>query len=240
MQQLAIPPTIPITRTATNIVQTLNWNQTSDPPANVPGLCPATEIKNIAVESLAYLELTPGLHRFHIVTDDRAGLYSGVNFTDPNAAILWENTDNTANTTFDFVVEAAGLYPLSCIWEQTGGGALLQLYSVNLGDLTEVLINDSTDPAGVVKAWYPIVCKSSASVTGPFTVAAGAVNTLNQSDIVGSDCAPTVVGHMVTGGTFTVPISGTVQYYVLDAPRATKITGFTKGASNLVITYTVK
>ena len=238
-QQLAIPPTIPITRTATNFIQTLNWNQTSDPPNNVPGLCAATEIKNIAVESLAYLELTAGQHRFHIVSDDRSGLYSGVNLTAANT-VLWENPDNTANTTFDFFVEAAGLYPFESIWEQTGGGAILTLYSVNLSDLTEVLINDATDPVGVVKAYYPIVCKSASTATGPYSIAASAVNTLNQSNIVGSDCSPTVVGQMVTGGTFTLPIAGAAKFYVLDGPRPTKITGFTKSGSNVVLTYTVQ
>ena len=240
LQQLAIPPQIPISQTTTSIVQLLNWSEASEPPDNVPGLCAGNYI-NIAVESLAYLQLTAGVHRFHIRSDDRTGLYSGVNLADPNAQALWENPDNTANTTFDFAVEADGLYPIRCIWEETGGGALLNLYSTNFvtGD-PEVLINDSSDPAGVVKAWYPIVCKSSSSATGPYSVAATATNSVASVDIVGSDCGPTVVGQMVTGGTFTVPISGTARFYCLDGPRTTKITNISKGVSNVVITYQVR
>ena len=238
LQQLAIPPQIPIDQTATSIVQVLDWDKTAAPPNNVPGLCPGGSI-NIAVQSLAYLELTAGIHRFHINTDDRSGLYSGVSLADSNAQALWENPGSTANATFDFAVEANGLYPVRCIWEETGGDAHLHLYSTNFvtGD-PEVLINDLTDPAGVVKAWYPIVCKSSSSVTGPYTVASTAVNDLHTSDIVGTDCSPTVVGSMVTSGTFTVPVvSGATYFYRLDGPRATKITNISKGASNVVITY---
>jgi hypothetical protein len=165
-----------------------------------------------------------------------------VNLADANAQALWENTDNTANTTFDFIVEADGLYPVRCIWEETGGGAVLQLWSTNsVTGGPEVLINDPGDPAGVVKAWYPIACKSSSSVAGPYTVASAAVNALNTTDIVGSDCAPTVVGSMVTGGTFTVPVgSDATLFYRLDGPRATKITNISKGVSNVVITYQVQ
>jgi hypothetical protein len=239
LQQLAIPPTIPLDRSATSIVQVLNWDKTQAPPNNVPGLCAGSYI-NIAVESLAYLELTAGVHRFHINTDDRSGLYSGASLADANAQALWENTGDTANATFDFVVEADGLYPVRCIWEETGGGAALNLKSVNLGDLSEVLVNDSSDPAGVVKAWYPLICRSAANVAGPYTVNAAAVNGLNKIDLTSADCSPTVVGQMVTGGTFTVPISGAAQFYRLDGPRQTKITDFSKSGSNVVITYQVQ
>jgi len=50
------------------------------------------------------------------------------------------------HSTFDVVVEADGLYPVRCLWEETGGGAHLHLYSVDLGDGTETLINDPNNP----------------------------------------------------------------------------------------------
>jgi hypothetical protein len=244
LQQLAIPPQIPIDRSATSIVQVLNWNKESAPPNNVPGLCQGTQAGsiNIAVQSLAYLELTAGLHRFRINSDDRAGLYSGVNLADPNAQILWENPSSspTASTTFDFVVQADGLYPVRSIWEETGGGAVHYLYSVDLnGVLPDVLVNDPANPAGVVKAYYPIVCKSSSSPTGAYSVASTAVNVLSTNDIVGSLCSPTVVGQMVTGGTLTIPIPSSKQFYRLDGPRKTRITSITKSGTNLVINYQV-
>ena len=236
-QQLAIPPQIPVDRTATSIVQVLSWDKTGT-PTNVPGLCGGTYI-NIAVESRAYLELAAGLHRFRIDTDDRAGVYSDFPGAGAGATILWENSGDTANSTFDFMVEAAGLYPIRCLWEETGGSSHLYLRSVDLNDLSETLISETGDPVGVVKAWYPMVCLSSSSVTGPYTVAAAAVNALNTLDLVGGDCGPAVVGQMVTGGTFTVPISASARFYCLDGPRKTKITNFSKGAASVVITYQV-
>jgi hypothetical protein len=192
---------------------------------------------NIAVEALAYLELSAGLHRFRIDTDDRAGLYSGVNLKDTNAIVLWENPGNTANSTFDFVVEANGLYPVRCLWEETGGGAHCYLRSVDLNDASEVPINDASDPPGVVKAWYPLVCRSSESVNGPYAADSAAVNVAGTASFTSSDCAPTPIGQVVTGGTLTVPVSGTARFYCLDGPRSTRITSFVKTASQVVITY---
>ncbi len=234
-QQLAVPPQIPIDRSAVSVVQMLNWDKTGT-PASVPGLCPGSYI-NIAVDSYAYLELNAGLHRFHISSDDRCGIYSGPILGSANVMTLWENTGSTANTTFEFMVEAAGLYPIRCLWEETGGGAHLNLYSVNKNDESEVLINDPSNPSGAIKAWYPVVCKSSANASGPYTADAKAVNTLNLTNITSADCSPTSTGQMATGGTFVIPIVGTSRFYYIDAPRKTKITNFTVNASTVVIKY---
>lgn len=238
LQQLASPPLIPVDRAATSLVQVLDWDKTVDAPRNVPGLCAGT-YRNIALEGYAYLELKAGPHRFHIVTDDGAGLYSGSRLTDPSPQTLWEKSSGTANTTFDFVVEADGLYPVRCLWQETGGAAHLQLLSVNLANSTEVLINDPGNPDGVVKAWYPLVCLSAPSVTGPYTVDSGAVNVVQTTDLVGAECAPTVVGQMVTGGKLTVPVTQTTRFFRLDGPRRTRITSIAKVGANIEITYRV-
>ncbi len=235
-QQLAVPPQIPVDRSATSIIQSLGWNENGS-TTNVPGLCPGNYI-NIAVESFAYLELKAGLNQFHIQSDDRVGLYSGSSLWDPNATTIWENTGDTANAYFDIVAESAGLYPVHCIWEETGGGANLNLWSTNAATgASEVLVNDPTDPAGGVKAFYPIICKSSTSVAGPYTVATGAVQVLNTTEVMGADCSSDVVARVVTGGSFTIPASATTQFYRLDSPRNTKITNFRKAGANVVFDY---
>lgn len=239
LQQLAIPPQITVDRAATGLVQMLDWNKTAEPPANVPGLC-AGSWRNIAVESTAYVELTSGVHRFHVNTDDGAGFYSGASLADPGAQVLWEKSSGTANATFEFVAEATGLYPLRCLWQETGGSAVFHLHSVDLNDLTEVIVNDPTNPAGVVKVWYPLTCQSSAAVTGPYTVVAGAANAVNTVDLVGTDCAPTVVGSMITGGKFTVPVSDQARFYRLDGPRTTRITNVQRTGAFLEITYQIQ
>jgi hypothetical protein len=90
----------------------------------------------------------------------------------------------------------------------------------------------------VVKAYYPLACCSASSFAGPFTIEPAA-NTVTTVPVVGVDCSPTVVGEMVTGGTFTVPISGAARFYRLDSVRPTRITEFRKTGSNVVITYQV-
>jgi hypothetical protein len=47
------------------------------------------------------------------------------------------------------------------------------------------------------------------------------------------------VGQMVTGGTFTVPVSDAVRFYVLDGPRRMRITTFGRDGTNVTITYQV-
>ncbi len=232
-QQLA--GQIPVDQRATSIVQVLNWNETAAYPDNVPGLCSA-DLANIAAESYAYLELSAGAHRFHIITDDRAGLYTGSGFGSLNASTIWEAPNATANTMLDFWAESSGLYPVRCLWEETGGGARLSLYSVDLNDSTETLVNDPANPAGVVKAYYPVACRSAASVAGPFTVAANAANALNFSDQFNTECQ-TVVGRTVTGGTLTIPVSSEAQFYRLETARPATITHIGRSGANVVINY---
>lgn len=238
-RQLAVPPQIPVDRAATSLVQVLDWNKTLDPPNNVPGLCAGTYI-NIAVECMAYLELKAGVNRFHVVSDDRCGIYLGFKPGAPDTQVMWENPDNTANATFEFAVEADGLYPVRLVWEETGGSANLRLTSVNPDDLSEVLINDPDNPLGVVKAWYPLVCLSTASLAGPWAVESEASNSVNTMDVQGQDCAPVQVGSMVTGGTFVAPISGSTRFYRIQGPRPVRITQFEKTATNVRIDYQIE
>jgi len=236
--QLAVPPQVPIDRSATGIVQVLDWDKKNEPPNNVPGLCAGSYI-NIAVECSAYLELKAGTYRFHIISDDRSGLYSGLADT-ADMLVLWENPDSTANATFEFAVEADGLYPVHLIWEETGGAAKLQLFSVNPGDQSEILVNDPSNPPGVIKAWYPLVCYSAESITGPWTVERTASNAINTVNIAGSDCASAVVGSMVTGGRFTTPVSTATRFYRIEAPRKVRITKFEKGSTTVQIDYVLE
>jgi len=107
---------------------------------------------------------------------------------------------------------------------------------VNLNDNSQTLLN----APGGVNAFYPLVCKSSTSVTGPYTAdaAANAGNHLNTTSV---GCDPGGSGPIpnltVTGGTLTIPVSGPAKFYRLDGPRSTKITSIKQVGSNVVITY---
>lgn len=228
---------------ATNIVQAVAWGLNAGQNGseygaitNFPGLCiPPGNPNSFAVQTLAYLQLTAGYHQFYVDSDDTVGIYSGTNLTDTSIVLL--ETTGVAHQSFAFVVEADGLYPFNIIYEEGGGAAYLVLNSVNLSDNSQTLLNT---PGGV-PAFYPLVCKSSTSVAGPYTVDAAA-NLGNVLAEIPVSCDGTNINMMsfnqeVTGGTLTVPISGPTKFYRLDGPRATRITGINKSGSNWVIPY---
>jgi hypothetical protein len=223
-----------VDQAATNIVQQVAWDLNANAygaVTNIPGLCiPPANVNSFAIETLAYLQLTAGTNRFYVDSDDTVGIYSGTNLTDTSIVLL--QSSGVIHTAFDFIVAADGLYPFHVIYEEGGGAAYLVLSSVNNG------VNTLLNTAGGVNAFYPLVCKSSTSVKGPYTVdaAANAGNALTTAG-VHCDGAGVALNQKVTGGTMTVPISGAAKFYRLDGPRLTKITNITRVGSNVVITY---
>ena len=225
---------------ATNIVQQVAWGLNAGQNGNeygavtnFPGLCiPPANVNSYAIETLAYLQLTAGHHQFYVDSDDTVGIYSGTNLTDTSMVLL--ESSGVIHTAFDFVVEADGLYPFHIIYEEGGGAAYLVLNSVNLSDNSLTLVN----AAGGVPAFYPLACKSSTSVSGPYTAdaAANAGNVLTTADVL---CGGTgdALNQKLTGGIITIPIAGSAKFYRLDGPRPSKITSVTKTGSNLVIKY---
>jgi hypothetical protein len=227
--QLAVPPVIPedisFEGDITGAEGTLDWNNDNATPKDVPGLSgvPGSPVplNNIASEALGYLELTAGPHRFSASSDDGFQLRSGTTPKDVKAVVMGQQDGSTFGGTFDFVVEAPGLYPVRNLWYENGGGANYQLRSVNLSDNSTVVVNDPANPAGVVKAYLPILppsVLSSATVGGPYTAPAGAV----------VDTATKTV---------TVPVSGSMQFYRLSSSSALTIQSITIVGGNVVITY---
>ncbi len=204
-QQLAIPPEIPYEVTTQTVWQVFNWNDAGDGTTatdfghftgatGVPGLSPDYTHDNIACEMFGYLELAAGVHRFGVVSDDGFQLRSGTTPRDSAATVLGFR-GGSFNSTFDFVVESSGLYPVRCLWYENTGGTTFQMYSVDLANTNSLtLVNDPANPAGVVKVWLPYGLLASASLNGPFTGAVGhAINTATK--------------------TITVPRSGDAQFY---------------------------
>ena len=72
---LANPAAYAVDLTATNIVQLVAWDLNAavhyGAVTNFPGLCiPPANVNSFAVETFAYLQLTAGLHRFYVDSDD--------------------------------------------------------------------------------------------------------------------------------------------------------------------------
>jgi hypothetical protein len=222
-QQLAIPPTIPAEFSATGIVQILNFNETGGAAGNfgnettVPGMT-AGDVNNIAMEAYGYLELTAGGHRFGVVSDDGFQLRSGTRLADPNATVVGVRDGGTFNGTFDFVVQADGLYPARLVWYENGGGANFEMFSVAVNDPNaRTLIND-TNTVGSIRVWAPIRLASATTVNGPFTFESAAV----------VDTATKTV---------TIPTAGATRFYQLHAPFSPRITSITLTGGNVVLTW---
>lgn len=234
---LAVPPTYAVDLTTTNLVQLVAWDLNASAygaVANFPGLCiPPANINSFAIEIFTYLQLTAGPHRLLVDSDDAVAVYSGANLRDPSAVTLVSNNGVT-HAAADFFVPADGLYPFRIVYEEGGGAAYLVLKSVNPTDNSTNLVN----AAGGANAYYPLVCKSSTSVTGPYTAdaVANAGNVLNTVPVL-CDGTGDPLNLAVTGGTLTIPISGPAKFYRLDSPRGSKITGIRKVGTNVVITY---
>jgi hypothetical protein len=209
--------------------------------SNFPGLCPmpqggqTPQGNSFAVEALAYLQLPAGTNYFSVYSDDAVGVFTGTNLTDTSTVLLATTGLSTSPFAFTWVAPQAGLYPIHIVHEQGGGSAYLVLNSVNPTANTTNLVNSSSG----IQAYYPLVCMSSTSVKGPFTLDAAA-NAGNVLQTAGARCEGGTgsINHLtVTGGTITVPIPTASKYYRLDGPRKTRITSFTKSGSNMIINY---
>jgi len=192
---------------------------------NFPGIDPTVQPdpNDMAMEILAYLELSPGVHTFGVVSDDGFQLSSGAGFSDPNALVLGQKTSGTFNGTFDFVVPQGGLYPFRMIWFERGGGANVELFSVDRSTGVMTLIND-LNATGAVKAFTSlaaanIVLESVASLaTSSFAAETGAVVDSNAK-------------------TVTVPLSGSQRFYRLQSVSALTIDSIQVSGANIVLRY---
>ncbi|MBI3852747.1 MAG: hypothetical protein HY298_21035 [Verrucomicrobia bacterium] len=245
---LSIPPTIvpdpatsvdPSNRLWSTIAQGINWidNNATIPFPGLDGVATnytgsvndIADYSNIAVELLGYMQLKAGGHRFRIASDDSMQLRSGATPADPNATQL-ASKDGTYYTLVDFNVEADGLYPTRCIWEEEGGYAELHIYSVNPDTGAERVLNDpggnQSDPF-LVKAFYQVVTislLSSPTVNAPigtWTVESGAAIDTNAK-------------------TITVARSGSARFYRINTPPASTpktIVSAVLSGPNIVLTY---
>ncbi len=226
--------------TFTNYVQVVAWGVAGNEYGaitNFPGLCTNTAYPtSFAIEAFTYLQLAAGTNTFYVDSDDCVGIYSGANLADTSSAscVVFEvPIDQNAHQSFQFIVQSAGLYPFHIIYQQGGGGAELALSSVNV-DNSHTLLNAS----GGIPAFYPLVVKSCTSAKGPYTTdaAANAGNTVTTAPV---DCDGTGTARnlSLTGGTVTIPISTATKFYVLDGPRAAKITSTERVGSTFVMHY---
>jgi hypothetical protein len=126
------------------------------PDVQMPGIMGTTDLEtaNAALEILTYVSLPAGLLHMGVNSDDGFRLSSATNVVDPHNALTLGEFDGgrgSADTLFDIYVQTAGIYPARLIWENGGGDANVEWFSVT-SDGTKILIND-TATAGAIRAW---------------------------------------------------------------------------------------
>jgi hypothetical protein len=129
---------------------------------------------DFAVEILTHLELSEGVHRFGVITDDGYKISVGRPPIAPSVTPIAFHNGGPANETFDFVVSVPGLYAFRMVWYERAGSGHAEWFSVNPATDDSTLINDPNAP-GSIKAWRTIeadeaevVLESAPAVTGPF------------------------------------------------------------------------
>jgi hypothetical protein len=102
-----------------------------------------------------YLQLSPGIYTFAVRSDDGFQLTAGPTPTTTNIllGVFDAGRGNDFPTTFDFIVQTNGIYPMRLVYDQGEFGGSIEFYSINRTNGTPVLINDPTDPAAI-KAYY--------------------------------------------------------------------------------------
>jgi hypothetical protein len=131
----------------------------------LPGI-PGTTLHadNIAAEVLTYLELPAGYIKLGVNSDDGFALRVGSPAQDVLDSIVLGSFDGArgaADTLFSMVTEQAGVYPVRLIWEEGGGEANLEFFSIDATG-ARVLVNDTSNLAAV-----PAFRQRSAASPGP-------------------------------------------------------------------------
>jgi hypothetical protein len=233
--QLTENSTIPAFYRTNVVAPVINFSQNGPDSADgyFPGdlLVPGLEVDvngtdDIAMEILAYLELTAGTHRFGVRCDDGYKLISGASLRDSSAVPLAFHNGGPADETVDFVVSQSGMYPFRMVWYERGGGAHVEWFSVDQATGERTLINDLSTP-GAIKAFVSVPAApmlevlSAPRIGAPFVPATSAL--VNSS-----------------ARTITVPISGEAAFFLVrSGGLAVTLTGARVAGTDLVISYTL-
>src|SRR5438552_6598933 len=135
------------------------------PDTEIPGM-PAgghvgdnTDYDNSAEEVLTFLQFPTGglFYTMGVNSDDGFKVSTGQNPRDAFQSLTLGSFNagrGAADTTFKIYVPTAGIYPMRLIWEDGGGGANCEWFTIQ-PDKTKILINDPspTNTTGI-KAFY--------------------------------------------------------------------------------------
>lgn len=165
----------------------------------VPGIDGTHGYDDFVLEARCWLQLSKGLHRFGVISDDGFKINIGATPSDASGPVLDFRNGGTANQTVDFVVPESGLYPFRFLWYERGGGAHAEWFSENLATRQRILINDQAGGNGVA-AYRSLAGGAAPAVFSSLTLGAGSWS--REINAVVNEAARTV----------TVPVTGTTLY----------------------------
>jgi hypothetical protein len=132
--------------TVINLSQTegtaLGYFSPDEQMPGIPGTTASTD--GIDAEVITFVELPAGVITMGVVSDDSFRAQAGYINKPADGLLLGQVDGATANVTVRCVVQEAGIYPIRVIWQEGGGDAGLELFTVK-ADGTRVLLNDTAN-----------------------------------------------------------------------------------------------
>ena len=204
------------------IATVINLSQTADEAngnfpadAQMPGI-PGTSGGNdgIDAEVITFVELPAGAVTMGVNSDDGFRAQAGYINVPADGAVLgqFDGGRGASDTLFTFAVASAGVYPIRVIWNEGGGGANIEFFSVK-ADGTKVLVNDTAN--GGFKAYRVGVAPAKPAGAPKISVARNANGSLTVTFEGTLEVADSVTGPWtVQAGTspLTLPASGAMKY----------------------------
>jgi hypothetical protein len=122
----------------------------------IPGTFSGTE--GIASEIISFVEFPVGLITMGVTSDDGFRTQGGF-ISSPTTGILLGQSETTSNTTFQFLVRFAGVYPIRTVYFDGVEAAHIELFTLK-SDGSRVLLNDTAN--GGLRAYRAGVAPSGA------------------------------------------------------------------------------
>jgi hypothetical protein len=111
----------------------------------LPGFAPGDH-NNLAMELLTYLELEEGIYAWSVNSDDGFRVTLATSADDPNAIVLGQFNGGRGSPAegddviYHFRVTESGLYPFRLIWQEGGGGANIEWWTLDTAAPTRVYV----------------------------------------------------------------------------------------------------
>lgn len=120
------------------VAQTLPGSYTNDP-------------NFISMAAVGYAQLSPGIHRWAVRSDDGFRLTFGTGPTPTNLVVgeFEGGRSDAVPSEFEFIVQSPGLYPFRLLYYEGEFGANCELYSINRTNGEAILLNDPSNPNAV-------------------------------------------------------------------------------------------